>query len=154
MTTLAIDWVILRMAFEYDEFEDRYLDRETGEIIWVDPTGGLSGEKTEARDFYDSQPERYLPIPFFRHGDHHDLAQDFAMSEEVTPEHREYLRNCQDKHFCVDVLENGKAIMGGMGVFVEEAQRLGYDYGNWEEEQNEQYMIDWLHEHGIEPEWT
>ncbi|MBM4464436.1 MAG: isoprenylcysteine carboxylmethyltransferase family protein [Chloroflexi bacterium] len=55
----------------------------------------------EACDFYEAKPERYLPIPFLRHGDHHDLAEDFAASKEVAPEHREYLRNCHDKRFCL-----------------------------------------------------
>jgi len=156
MITLEIDQVILHMAFqqdEYDECQDRYLDRETGEIIWVDPTGDM-GWKTEPLDFYDSQPERYLPIPFFTHGDYHGLAQDFAMSEEVAPEHREYLLNCQDKSFCVDITEDGRAIMGGMGVFIEEAERLGYDFQDWEWKQVFESMTHWLERHGIEPEWV
>lgn len=150
MISLAIDRDILRIAFEDDEFDDRYLDRETGNIIWVDPTGFLGCDKTEACDFDDSQPERYLRIPFFTHGDHHGLAQDFAMSEEVAPEYREYLENSQDGSFCVDVTQDGKAIMGGMGVFVQEAERLGYDYQAWEWKTIDRYMTDWLHERGIE----
>lgn len=148
---LEIDETLLRMAFSQDEYsgesppEDRYLDRETGEIVWI----GFS----EDNELFESQPERYLKIPCLRHADHHELAQEFATSEVVAPEHQGYLLGTQDKRSCVDVTEEGKAIMGGMGVFIREAERLGYDYQDWEWKRISQIMADWLEEHGIEPKW-
>jgi len=153
---LKIDRDILLMAFEedeYGEYEHRYLDLETGRVIWVEPEGAISGEATEKAEFYDSRPDRYLAIPYYRHADYHGLAMKFADSEAVAPEHREWLFNSQERYFCVDITDDGTAIMGGMGVFVAEAERLGYDYRAWQDEQIEQTMMAWLHRHGIEPEW-
>ena len=92
---LAIDQDLFLMAFGRDvDYHDiipqlTYLDRRTGEIIWIYETddsaymeaGIPADENRQDRERVTGDPDRYLEFPGLDHGDHHEILKAFLGSE-------------------------------------------------------------------------
>ena len=93
--TLAIDESLFTMAFGRDvDYHDMvaqltYLDRRTGEVIWVYETdddaymdaGIPADQNRHERERVAADPDRYLEIPGLDHGDHHEILKAFLSSD-------------------------------------------------------------------------
>lgn len=92
------------LAFNRDaRFHDRfpqtvYLDRETGNVLWVyrndeeaEAEGMRAGQNDEHRALVEAEPERYLEIPGRSHDCHHQILRDFLESEWTADEREKAL---------------------------------------------------------------
>ncbi|MGZ8212459.1 MAG: hypothetical protein ACXWUH_18295 [Burkholderiales bacterium] len=99
-----IDRKRFMLAFNRDaRFHDRfpqtvYLDRETGDVLWVyqndeeaEAEGVRGGLNDEHRAQIASAPERYLEIPGRTHDEHHQILRDFLESDWTGDEHEKAL---------------------------------------------------------------
>ena len=92
---LAIDQDLFMMAFGRDVvYHDMvpqltYLDRRTGQVIWVYETdddaymeaGIPADENRQERERVAGDPARYLDIPGLDHGEHHEILKAFFSSD-------------------------------------------------------------------------
>jgi len=92
---IKIDMDVFLMGFSRDvDFHNScpqsvFLDLDNGEVLWVyeeDDDASFDGGIPEAenkanRERISNTPERYLEIPGFDHGDHHQILRDFLESE-------------------------------------------------------------------------
>jgi hypothetical protein len=92
---LAIDKILFTMAFGRDvDYHDKvsqltYLDRHTGDVIWVYETdddaymeaGIPADDNRQVRERVAGDPDRYLEIPGLDHGDHHEILKAFLSSD-------------------------------------------------------------------------
>ena len=110
MRKLKIDGPLFHMAFDRDvDYEAypqfTYLDLGTGEIFWVyednedaySDGGILASENQAIRELIESSPSRYLEIPGFSHGDHHDILGKFLDLDWTEDE--KIKNNARDAYF-------------------------------------------------------
>ena len=153
---LPIDRSMFVMAFEQDTSyprseaeESSYLDRETGELIWLfeddddaEMIVGLpAAENREMRERVAAAPERYLEIPGLEHGEHHRILLDFLFSD-WTDDEALRRRTCD--------LYNGsigrwKKALGDRSIL-----HAFYDF---QERRVTEMAAEFLEYHGIEPDW-
>jgi hypothetical protein len=109
--TLSIDQSLFTMAFgrdvDYDSVYPQfaYLDKRTGDVIWIyeddddayTEAGILAEENRQQRERIAAEPDRYLEIPGFDHGDHHDILKAFLRSDWCEDEAR--LQNAKAAYF-------------------------------------------------------
>lgn len=92
------------LAFNRDiRFHDRvprtvYLDRQTGDVLWVyqndkdaEAEGMRAGFNDEHRNQVEAAPQRYLEIPGSTHDQHHQILRDFLQSDWTEDEHEKEL---------------------------------------------------------------
>lgn len=75
-----------------------YLDRLTGDVLWVyqndadaEAEGMRAGLNDEHRGQLESEPERFLEIPGSTHDQHHQILRDFLQSDWTEDEHEKAL---------------------------------------------------------------
>lgn len=155
MQELTIDETLFRMAFDRDVvFHDScpqmtYLDRQTGEILWVfeededaHMEAGISPAENKAiRQRVTASPDRYLEIPGLDHGDHHDILQQFIASDWTDDE--EAKSNAQDAYF---------GSIGGWKKSVEDEGAIHAFY-DFRDRRTQQLAEAFLCQHGIKPCW-
>lgn len=132
MRKVSVDEFMFIEAFQRDVdfeqyFQSRYLDLETGEIIWVfgededaDMWAGIDpDENASFRNKIEANPERYLEIPGRNHGGHHEILRDFLNSNWTDNEN--LLQKAQNAYF---------GSIGGWKeeVDTEDAVRAYYDF--------------------------
>jgi hypothetical protein len=99
-----IDRKRFMLAFNRDaRFHDRvprtvYLDRETGDVLWVyqngedaEEEGMRAGLNDDHRAQVEAEPQRYLEIPGRTHDQHHQILRDFLESDWTGDEHEKEL---------------------------------------------------------------
>ena len=143
---------VFLMGFSRDvDFHDAYplsvfLDLDTGEIFWVyedddDASDGgmMEAENKANRERISDTPERYLEIPGFDHGDHHQILRDFLESEWT-----------DDKKLWQ---KTKKAYFGSIGGWRKEVgdDSIFYAYYRYRDSVMREEAIGFLDNHGIEP---
>ena len=141
-------------AFQRDvDFEQyplsRYLDLETGEIIWVfdeDEDANLwagidPDENALFRNKTEANHERYLEIPGRTHGEHHEILRNFLDSNWADNE---------------NLLQQArKAYFGSIGGWKEEVdnQDAVHAYYDFRDQQIKKMAERFLCENNIHPIW-
>jgi hypothetical protein len=155
MQTLGIDCMGFCRAFGRDaDFEDTspqttYLDRETGEVLWVfnadddaSDVGVTPEENEEIRLRIAAAPGRYLKLPGLGHHEHHGILQEFLDSDWT-----------EDNDAKADALDAYHGSIGGWKAAARDtgAVEAYYDY----RDAAVQKMVEnFLRRNGIEPQWT
>lgn len=152
---VTIDKDFFLMAFgrdvDYETMESQigYLDRESGEVIWIfedDEDAEMvvdipADENRRERERIEADPERFLEIPGLDHGDHHDILRAFLRSSWCDDEWR---------------LENAAAAYSGSigrwkrHVRDDDAVHAFYDF---QDACLAKLAEEWLRDHGIAPVW-
>jgi len=152
---LAIDKDMFLMAFGRDvDYEAMgsdlsYLDRETGEVIWIFETdeeaellvGIPTDDNRRDRERMEADPGRFREIPGLDHGDHHDILRAFLRSAWCDDERRR--------------LNATEAYSGSIGrwkssVRDEEAVHAFYDF---RDALVVKLAEEWLRDNAIAPIW-
>ena len=154
MRKVSVDEFMFIEAFQRDvDFEQyplsRYLDLETGEIIWVfdededaDLWAGIDpDENASFRNKTEANHERYLEIPGRTHGEHHEILRDFLDSNWADNEN--LLQQAQNAYF------------GSIGGWKEEVdnQDAVHTYYDFRDQQIKKMAERFLHENNIHPIW-
>ena len=153
---LSVDWIFFSLAFARDvDFHDTFsqstfLDRDTGEIIWVfeddddaESAAGISPEENQATwQLIEEAPERYLEIPGLDHGDHHEILRAFLNSDWTDDEGLR--RTARDAY---------AGSIGGWKDAVNDRD-IVHAFHDFQEQKATEMAEDFLRSHGIEPEWT
>ena len=154
MRKVSVDEFMFLEAFQRDvDFEQyplsRYLDLETGEIIWVfdededaDLWAGIDPEENAFfRNKIEANHEKYLEIPGRTHGEHHEILRDFLDSNWTDNE---------------DLLQQAKnAYSGSIGGWKEEVdnQDAVHAYYDFRDQQIKKMAEKFLREKNIHPVW-
>ena len=120
-----------------DQYSENFLDRETGEIVWISDMAMTSDEKEEACEQLDEHGFYRLPTSF-------DI-REYDMMEEFTLALPEPARSR---------LESAIRGKGAFRRFKDTIRRLGVDR-QWYEFQSAGYKqkaIEWCRENGLEYE--
>jgi len=152
---LAIDKILFTMAFGRDvDYHDvvpqlTYLDRHTGDVIWVYETdddaymeaGIPADDNRQVRERVAGDPDRYLEIPGLDHGDHHEILKVFLGSDWTDDE--EQRQNAEVAYF---------GSIGGWKTSVndQDAVRTFYDF---RDARVAMLAEEFLQENGIAPIW-
>jgi hypothetical protein len=144
------------MAFDRDlAFHDAYpqsayLDRKSGEILWVyeeDEAAHMDvgippEENAAARRLVAAAADRYLEIPGLDHGDHHEILREFLASNWTDDEKLKSRARA--------------AYFGSIGGWKEAVgdERVVHAFYDFRERRTKQMAEDFLRRHGIEPQWS
>ncbi len=152
---LTIDRLDFELAFShapdpmYASTQFAYLDRQTGEVIWVyendedaDMEVGIPAEENRAvRQRIETAPERYLDIPGLDHGDDHDILRGFLKSD-WTDDDESWRKT---KYAYRGSIGRWKRAVNDRDVI-----QAYYDFSN---RRAAELADEFLRDHGIEPEW-
>lgn len=152
---LAIDQTSFEMAFgrdvdfHYDYDQTIYLDRRTGEVLWVYEkdedaemeVGIPPAENRALREAVAAEPGRYLEVPGRDHGEHHEILKDFLDSDWTEDD---------DRWREVRALYNGS--IGRWKKAVGD-RRIVHAFNAFQERRITELAVDFLHAQGIEPDW-
>ncbi len=153
MTSLPIDRLQFEHAFERDaDLADYpqlvFLDRQTGDVLWIyedDENASMEAgipheENAELRHRVESEPHRFLEIPGFDHGDHHDLLREFLNSDWT---HDQEARTQADD-----------AYTGSIGRWKRSvSDSVVHAFHAFHEHRIGQMAEVFLREHSLEPQW-
>jgi hypothetical protein len=151
------EWDFLAAIMRDDESDPTprrtFLDRTTGEIIWLYDDWRDAYREFGADDAVEERnrlrqiqtaPTRFLEIPPRSHEDHHDILQAFIESEEWTDDEARKLKARSAYH-------------GSIGGWIKEVgdQSIVDAYQRYRSEDHAMHLATrFLHDHGIDPEWT
>ena len=151
---LAIDRSMFEMAMNYDNTwaegpEISYLDRETGEVLWVfendedaESIVDIPAEENRAlREAAEAAPDRYLEIPGVDHADHHDFPRRFPRSSWTDDD--EAWGRAYDAY---------RGSIGRRKDAVNDRDVI-HAYYRFQEQQVLEIGVEYLRDNGIEPEW-
>ncbi len=126
-----------------------YLDRDTGEILWVyeddedaETIAGVPTEENrEMREAIEAAPSRYLEIPGVDHGDHHDILRSFLRSSWTDDE------AARERAY--------GAYRGSIGRWKDavDDRDVIHAYYRFQEQRVLEIGEEFLRDNGIEPEW-
>lgn len=129
--------------------QSTYLDRHTGEVVWLYENdedayfevGIPAEENRKGHQRIDEEPERYLSIPGFDHGDHHDILKRFLRSDWTDDDS---LRQTA-----------AQAYSGLIGRWKRDVSNHGavQAFHAFREERIAKMVEEFLAENGIEPRW-
>lgn len=152
---LAIDKDYFLMAFGRDvDYEAMgsdlgYLDRETGEVIWIFEddedaemvVGIPADDDRRERERIEADPDRFLEIPGLWHGDHHDILRTFLRSRWSDDERR--MQNAEEAY---------SGSIGRWKRHVRDDAAIDAFYA-FRDALVTKLAEDWLRDHGITPVW-
>ena len=144
MAAFGRDW-----AFTDSHPQSFYLDRETGEFLWVfdsdddaEWAGGFPAEENCAkREAIEARPNRYVEIPGLNHWTHHAMLREFLDSDWTEDEGaRNMARN---------------AYLGSIGGWRKavEDDSIVYAYYDFRDRKVQEMAEEFLLHHGIKPLW-
>ena len=152
---LVIDRTLFTMAFGRDvDFHDSYpqstyLDRRTGVVIWLYEDdedayaeAGIPAEiNRQGRERVAADAERYLEIPGFDHGEHHEILRQFLRSDWTDNDAR--WRRAE------------AAYSGSIGRWKRDVRDEGavYAFYDFQEKRIAELAEEFLRENGIVPAW-
>ena len=152
---LVIDRMLFTMAFGRDvDFHDSfpqstYLDRRTGEVIWLyeddEDAYGEAGipaeENRQGRKRVAAEPERYLEIAGFDHGEHHEILRQFLRSDWTDDDARWRSADA--------------AYSGSIGRWKRDVRDEGavHSFYDFQEKRIAELAEELLRENGIVPDW-
>jgi hypothetical protein len=153
---LAIDRIDFESAFARDAdayltFEtSAYLDRETGEVLWVyeedeeaeEEANIPAAENRALRERLGAAPGRYLEIPGLDHDDYHEMLRAFLKSDWT-----------DDEALWRRVYELYDGSIGRWKRAVP-SRSIVDAFNNFQERRAARMAEDFLRAQGIEPEWT
>ena len=153
MQKLSIDEMRFLDAFRRDvDYHDAhpqstYLDRETGDIVWVYETDEGANEadveleeNQRMREVIAATPDQYLRLPGRTHGQHHDILQAFIDSNWTPDE--EARRNSRN------------AYIGSIGAWLQRVEDSAREaYYLYRDQKISESAEDFLRSQGIEPVW-
>ncbi len=153
---LAIDkdWFITAFGRDVDYhgayFQLTYLDRRTGEVIWVYETdddaymeAGLSAdENRQERERVEGDPSRYLEIPGLDHGDHHEILKNFLRSNWTDDD--EQRRSAESAY---------SGSIGGWKENVDDKDAV-HEFYDFRDKAVTALAEEFLKENGVYPNWT
>lgn len=156
MQRIVIDKVVFMMAFRRDvDYHDMcplstYLDLDTGKTIWVYENdedasweGGIDPEDNqENREQIGISPERYLKIPGLSHGNHHNILREFLNFDWTADEEVKSL-----------IKNSYEGSIGGWMKNLDYDSNIIYAYYDYRDGTTEEMAEEFLHNHGIEPQW-
>ena len=152
---VTIDLTLFSLAFDRDvDFHDAYptstyLDLETGNTIWVYEddedaymeAGISTDDNRRTRERVESIPGQYLEIPGLDHGDHHDILRGFLDSDWTASKERH--AKARNAYF---------GSIGGWKKSVDD-DSIVHEFHDYRDRKTKQMADDFLHEHGIQPDW-
>ncbi len=126
-----------------------YLDRQTGEVIWVyendedaEAEAQIPAEENRAvQQRVETTPERYLEIPGLDHGDDHDILRAFLKSD-WTDDNALWR---ETKHAYRGSIGHWKRAVNDRDVI--------HAYHDFSNQRAAEMADEFLREHGIEPDW-
>jgi hypothetical protein len=129
--------------YSSDDQHTAYLDRDSGEIVWVfeddQLTEGTASpeENAELRRRVADNPTRYLEVPRLDHGDHHDILREFLDSDWTEDENAK--RNAE------------QAYIGSIGHWIKKVEAEGAvsSYYEFRDRKIAEMASDFLRKHGI-----
>lgn len=157
MTRLKINQLLFSLAFFPDaDFQnpfDRtvYLDLTNGEILYLysedqkaEWDGYSAEENIRNKALIDTHPENFLEVASLSHGKHHQILQEFLASP-WTDDKVQY-------QAAAGVYYGPKSI----GYWLKNVQDddAVKAYFNYREERMNELALEFLRQHGIEPEWV
>ena len=154
--TLVIDRWMFESAMDTDRdhvvgdnLPIPYLDRETGEMLWVyeddedaESIANIPAEENRAlREAIEATPSRYLEVPFVDHGEHHDILRAFLRSSWT-----------DDDAAWQRVYDAYRGSIGRWKDAVDDRDVI-HAYYRFQEQKMLEMGVEFLRENGIEPEW-
>ena len=133
----------------YASTQFAYLDRHTGEVIWVyeddedaELVVGIPAEENRAvRQRIEAAPERYLEIPGLDHGDDHEILKAF-LNSDWTDDDEVWRRT---KYAYRGSIGRWKRAVNDRDVI--------HAYHDFSNRRAAEMADEFLREHGIEPDW-
>ncbi len=152
---LTIEWISFELAFShapdplYASTQSAYLDRQTGEVIWVyenDEDAEMEAKipAEENRSVWqriEATLERFLEIPGLDHGDDHDILRAFLKSDWTDDD--EVWR--KTKYAYRGSIGRWKRAVNDRDII-----QAYYDFSN---RRAAELADEFLRDHGIEPDW-
>ncbi len=126
-----------------------YLDLETGNTTWVferDSDAFMDAGipvncNREEREMVEATPNRFLEVPGFDHGKHHEILREFLDSDWT-----------DDEELRLTISSAYTGSIGGWKKAIDD-EGIFYNFCDYRERVTKQMAEEFLREHGIEPEW-